>query len=43
MMAMYTMTIHEMMNNPLTPVFPDSYPFYTDNPEDKKAFEELYV
>ena len=43
MMAMYTMTIHEMMNNPLTPVFPDSYPFYTDNPEDKKAFEELFV
>ena len=42
-MAMYTMTIHEMMNNPLTPVFPDSYPFYTDNPEDKKAFEELFV
>lgn len=43
MMAMYTMTIHEMMNNPLTPVFPDSYPFYTDNPEDKKAFEELFI
>ena len=43
MMAMYTMTIHEMMNNPLTPVFPDTYPFYTDNPEDKKAFEELFV
>lgn len=42
-MAMYTMTIHEMMNNPLTPVFPDSYPFYTDNIEDKKAFEELFV
>ena len=40
---MYTMTIHEMMNNPLTPVFPDTYPFYTDNPEDKKAFEELFV
>ena len=42
-MAMYTMTIHEMMNNPMTPVFPDSYPFYTDNPDDKKAFEELFV
>lgn len=42
-MAMYTMTIHDMMNNPLTPVFPESYPFYTDNLEDKKAFEELFV
>lgn len=40
---MYTMTIHDMMNNPLTPVFPESYPFYTDNLEDKKAFEELFV
>ena len=42
-MAIYTMTIAEMMNNPFTPIFPSRYQFYSDEIEDKKAFEELFV
>ena len=42
MMAAITMTIWEMMNNPLTPIFPDEYPFYTDDEQARKEFEELF-
>ena len=42
-MASITMTIWEMMNNPLTPIFPEQYPFYTDDEQVKKEFEELFI
>lgn len=42
-MASITMTIWEMMNNPLTPIFPENYPFYTDDEQARKEFEELFV
>ena len=32
-----------MMNNPLTPIFPDNYPFYIDDEKAKKEFEELFI
>ena len=38
-MANYTMTIQEMMNNPLIGVFDFDYPFYTDD-EKMKNYEE---
>ena len=42
-MANYTMEIREMMNNPvINGVFTFDYPFYNDNIEDKKEFEELF-
>lgn len=43
MMANFTMTIHEMMNNPLTPIFPENYPFYCDDKQLKKEFEETFI
>ena len=42
-MATYTLTIAEMMNNPLTPVFPTDYPFYCDDEQCKKEFEETFI
>lgn len=42
-MASITMTIWEMMNNPLTPIFPEQYPFYTDDVQARKEFEELFI
>ena len=42
-MANYTMTIAEMMNNPLTPIFPSNYPFYCDDKQLKKEFEETFI
>ena len=42
-MANYTMTIAEMVNNPLTPVFPSNYPFYCDDKRLKKEFEETFI
>ena len=42
-MAKYTMTILEMMNNPLINVFPDNYPFYTTNEDERKEFEETFL
>ena len=43
-MANYTMEIREMIDNPLiNGVFTFDYPFYNDNMEDKKEFEELFL
>lgn len=42
-MANYTMTLHEMMNNPLTPIFPSNYPFYCEDEQLKKEFEETFI
>ena len=43
-MANYTMEIREMIDNPLiNGVFTFDYPFYNDNVEDKKEFEELFL
>ena len=42
-MSNYTMTIAEMMNNPLTPIFPSDYPFYCDDNQLKKEFEETFI
>ena len=42
-MANYTMTIAEMVNNSLTPVFPSDYPFYCDDNQHKKEFEETFI
>ena len=42
-MANYTVTIAEMMNNPLTPIFPSNYPFYCDDKRLKKEFEETFI
>ena len=42
-MANYTMTIAEMVNNPLTPIFPSNYPFYCDDNQLKKDFEETFI
>ena len=42
-MANYTMEIREMINNPvINGVFTFDYPFYNDNVDDKKEFEELF-
>ena len=43
MMAHYTMTILEMMNNPLINIFPENYPFYTTNENERKEFEETFI
>lgn len=44
MMANYTMTIAEMINNPLTQnIFPSSYDFYMDDEQAKKEFEEKFI
>ena len=42
-MANYTMTIAEMVNNTLTPIFPSNYPFYCDDNQLKKEFEETFI
>ena len=42
-MANYTMTLAEMRNNPLTPIFPSSYPFYTDDEQIRKTFENKFI
>lgn len=42
-MANYTMTLAEMRNNPLTPIFPSSYPFYTDDEQIRKSFENKFI
>lgn len=42
-MANYTMTLAEMVNNPLTPIFPSSYPFYTDDEQIRKSFENKFI
>ena len=43
-MANYTMEIREMIDNPLiNGVFTFDYPFYNDNEDDKKEFEELFL
>lgn len=43
-MANYTMTVGEMVNNPLTKnIFPDNYPFYTDDVQARKEFEEKFI
>ena len=42
-MANYTMTIQEMIDNPLCTVFPKSYPFYCDDTITKKEFEEKFI
>ena len=43
MMANYTMTINECLNNPLTPMFNFDYPFYIDDEEAKTKFEEKFM
>ena len=43
MMANYTMTINECLNNPLTPMFNFDYPFYVDDEEAKTKFEEKFM
>lgn len=43
MMANYTMTINECLNNPLTPMFNFEYPFYIDDAEAKAKFEEKFM
>ena len=44
MMANYTMTIEEMMNNKLTKnIFPDNYDFYVDDKQAIKSFEDKFI
>ena len=43
MMATYTMTIQEMMNSPIMRVFPEHYPFYCQDEQTKKEFEEKFI
>ena len=44
MMANYTMTIEEMMNNKLTKnIFPEHYEFYVDDKQARKSFEEKFI
>ena len=42
-MANDTMTLAELVNNPLTPIFPSSYPFYTDDEQIRKSFENKFI
>lgn len=43
-MANFTMTIGEMMNNPITQnIFPSNYDFYTDDEQAKKTFEDKFI
>lgn len=42
-MAIYTMTIRELVNNPATPLFNFNYAFYMDDINAKKAFEEKFI
>lgn len=44
MMANYTMTLHEMLSNPLTQnIFPTHYDFYLDDAKARKDFEEKFI
>lgn len=44
MMANYTMTLEEMIQNDITKqIFPKQYPFYVDDVHFKKAFEEKFI
>ena len=44
MMANYTMTIEEMMNNKLTKnIFPEHFEFYVDDKQAKKSFEDKFI
>ena len=43
MMATYTMTIQEMMNSSILRVFPERYPFYCQDEQTKKEFEEKFI
>ena len=42
-MAQYTMEIRQLVNNPLTKLFNFDYPFYVEQSEAKKQFEELFI
>lgn len=43
-MASYTMTIEEMLSSDVCKqIFPDHYPFYVDDEQLKKAFEEKFI
>lgn len=42
-MANFTMTLAEMRNNPLTPIFPSNYPFYIDDEQIRKSFENKFI
>ena len=43
-MANYTMTIAEMLSNPLTKnIFPSVYDFYMDDEQVRKLFEEKFI
>ena len=42
-MAIYTMTMRELVSNPATPLFNFNYPFYMDDKNAKKAFEEKFI
>ena len=43
-MANYTMTIAEMLSNPMTShIFPDNYEFYMDDEEARKSFEDKFI
>ena len=42
-MANYTMEIRQMIDNPLIGLFTFDYDFYSDNPNDKEAFEKLFI
>ena len=44
MMANYTMTIAEMLNNGLTQnIFPSTYDFYLDDTQARKSFEDKFI
>lgn len=42
-MANYTMTLYNLIENPLTPVFNFDYPFYCDSEQVKKNFEQKFI
>lgn len=42
-MAHFTMTLYEIEKNPLTPLFNFQYPFYCDDEQAKKDFEEKFI
>ena len=43
-MANYTMTISEMLSNPITKnIFPSTYDFYLDDEQARKDFEEKFI
>ena len=42
-MANYTMTLYNLIENPLTPIFNFDYPFYCDSVQAKKNFEQKFI